>query len=94
MYSKGTPSPLWSTPEVIFEGVEVGEVVDDDGDVSVVGHPARSCGQKEFWNQGTHDAERDPEFAQPPRRSVTTGSRLGSIRGMVQDFGQEQIRGF
>ena len=51
--------------KAVLEGVEVGKVGDGNGYISVVGHPARARVQKEFRNQGTHDAERNAELAHP-----------------------------
>ena len=51
--------------KAVLEGVEVRKVGDGNGYISVVGHPARARVQKELRNQGTHDAERNAEFAHP-----------------------------
>lgn len=48
----------------VLERLEIGEALNNDGHVRVVGHPRRASIQKQLWNKGTHDSEWDTELAQ------------------------------
>jgi hypothetical protein len=53
--------------KLVFERFEIGEALNNDGDVRVVCHPRRTSIQKELRDEATHDCEWDVEFAQAAR---------------------------
>ena len=74
--------------QAVLEGVEVCEVVDDNGHIRRGLASRRSSGTR-----APTMANGIPSSRSPRSRSVTTGSRRGSICGTVQDPGQEQLGG-
>jgi hypothetical protein len=48
----------------VFQCLELGETVNQDGDVRVVGHLRGASVQEQLWHKGADDSEWNTEFAE------------------------------
>ena len=77
--------------KLVLQQVEIRKALDDDGHVRIVGHTVRPDIEEKFGDQRSHDSKRDPNSRSPHSRSNTTGTKMGSMRGIVENPGQEKL---